>query len=151
MPCGYPKKQFARDKSDRAILSMNQTNKEERSSAEPGEKRARPKENIVSSQHQPDTVGFSVPWIERCARSSTLANPPRWEPYAVVPLPVSWAMDFFNCSYASLSNPLHLCDLESFPSSGRALCGDAASDDGLGDPATAGSDAFWSTTHLSLP
>jgi hypothetical protein len=27
--------------------SMNQTNKEERSSAEPGEKRARAKENIV--------------------------------------------------------------------------------------------------------
>ena len=31
----------ALEESDRAILSMNQTNKEERSSAEPGEKRAR--------------------------------------------------------------------------------------------------------------
>ena len=54
-------------------------------------------------------------------------------------------------SYSSLSNPLHLCDLESFSSPGRAFCCDGASDDGLGDPATAGSDAFWSTTQLSLP
>jgi hypothetical protein len=37
----------ALEESDRAILSMNQTNKEERSSAETGEKRARAKENIV--------------------------------------------------------------------------------------------------------
>jgi len=37
----------ALEESDRAILSMNQTNKEERSSAEPGEKRVRAKENIV--------------------------------------------------------------------------------------------------------
>src|SRR6516162_6899719 len=49
--------------------------------------------------------------------------------------------------YSSLSNPLHLCDLESFPSPGRAFCCDGASHDGLGDPATAGSDAFWSTTQ----
>ena len=34
------------EESDRTILSMNQTNKEERSSAEPGEKRVRAKENI---------------------------------------------------------------------------------------------------------
>src|SRR6516165_5844910 len=45
-------------------------------------------------------------------------------------------------SYSSLSNPVHLCDLESFPSPGCAFCCDGASDDGLGDPATAGSDAF---------
>jgi hypothetical protein len=38
----------ALEESDRAIVSMNQTNKEEQSSAEPGEKRARAKENIVS-------------------------------------------------------------------------------------------------------
>jgi hypothetical protein len=37
----------ALEESDRTILSMNQTNKEERSSAEPGEKRVRAKENIV--------------------------------------------------------------------------------------------------------
>jgi hypothetical protein len=37
----------ALEESDRAIPSMNQTNKEERSSAEPGEKRARTKENIA--------------------------------------------------------------------------------------------------------
>src|ERR1700736_920102 len=42
----------ALEESDRAILSMNQTNKEERSSAEPGEKRVRAKENIV----QPNTI-----------------------------------------------------------------------------------------------
>jgi hypothetical protein len=35
------------EESDLAVLSMNQTNKEERSSAEPGEKRVRAKENIV--------------------------------------------------------------------------------------------------------
>ena len=35
------------EESDRTILSMNQTNKEEQSSAESGEKRARAKENIV--------------------------------------------------------------------------------------------------------
>jgi hypothetical protein len=38
---------YALEESDRAIVSMNQANKEERSSAEPGEKRARAKENIV--------------------------------------------------------------------------------------------------------
>jgi hypothetical protein len=37
----------APEESDRAILSMNQPNKEERSSAEAGEKKARAKENIV--------------------------------------------------------------------------------------------------------
>ena len=43
---------YAPEESDRTILSMNQTNKEERSSAEPGEKRVRAKENIV----QPNTI-----------------------------------------------------------------------------------------------
>ena len=38
---------YAPEESDRAILSMNRTNKEERFSAESGEKRARAKENIV--------------------------------------------------------------------------------------------------------
>src|ERR1700674_5246618 len=42
----------ALEESDRTILSMSQTNKEERSSAEPGEKRVRAKENIV----QPNTI-----------------------------------------------------------------------------------------------
>src|SRR5215469_1620780 len=54
-------------------------------------------------------------------------------------------------AYSSLSNPVHFCDLESFPSPGRAFCCDGASDNGLGDPATARSDAFWSTTQLSVP
>jgi hypothetical protein len=43
----------ALEESDRAILSMNQTNKEERSSAEPGERRARAKENIVQPTPTP--------------------------------------------------------------------------------------------------
>src|SRR5262244_2791390 len=47
--------------------------------------------------------------------------------------------------------PDTICDLESFPSPGRAFCCDSASDDGLGDPATAGSDALWSTAQLSVP
>jgi len=42
----------ALEESDRAILSMSQTNNEERSSAEPGEKWARAKEYIV----QPHTT-----------------------------------------------------------------------------------------------
>src|SRR5215469_3243746 len=40
-------------------------------------------------------------------------------------------------SYSWLSNPVHLCDLESFPSPGRAFCRDGASDD-----------ALWSTNQL---
>jgi hypothetical protein len=47
----------ALEESDRAILSMNRTNKEERSSAESGEKRARAKENIVSFNTHPTQCG----------------------------------------------------------------------------------------------
>jgi RNA-directed DNA polymerase len=50
----------APEESDRAILSMNQTNKEERSSAEPGERRARAKENIVPSNTHPTQCGAGV-------------------------------------------------------------------------------------------
>jgi hypothetical protein len=61
----------ALEESDRAILSMNQTNKEERSSAESGEKRARAKENIVQSDASPTQRGeVSVLMIARCASSS---------------------------------------------------------------------------------
>jgi hypothetical protein len=61
----------ALEESDRAILSMNQANKEERSSAEPGEKRARAKENIVPSDTSPTQRGeVRVPRIARCASSS---------------------------------------------------------------------------------
>src|SRR5579863_6351371 len=63
----------ALEESDRAILSMNQTNKEERSSAEPGEKRARAKENIVRSDTSPTQCGeVSVLRIVRCASRSIL-------------------------------------------------------------------------------
>src|ERR1700676_1872109 len=62
----------ALEESDRAILSMNQTNKEERSSAEPGEKEkgaGQGEHRLI--QHSPDTVRRrSVPRIERCASSS---------------------------------------------------------------------------------
>ena len=47
----------AREESDRAIVSMNQANKEERSSAEPGERRARAKENIVPFHTHPTQCG----------------------------------------------------------------------------------------------
>ena len=47
----------APEESDRAILSMNRTNKEERSSAEPGEKRVRAKENIVQPNTSPTLRG----------------------------------------------------------------------------------------------
>ena len=47
----------APEESDRAIVSMNQTNKEERSSAEPGEKRVRAKENIASFHTRPTQCG----------------------------------------------------------------------------------------------
>jgi len=61
----------ALEESDRAIVSMNQTNKEERSSAEPGERRARAKENIVQSDTIPTQSGeMRVPRIARCASSS---------------------------------------------------------------------------------
>jgi putative transposase len=60
---------------------------------------------------------------------------------------VSWAMDFFS-SYDSLSNPLCLCRFESLAPPGGALRSDGASDDGLGDPATAGSDAVWLAATL---
>src|SRR4029079_15431576 len=46
--------------SHRTILSMNQTNKEERSSAEPGEKRVRAKENIVQPNTHPTQCGKGV-------------------------------------------------------------------------------------------
>jgi hypothetical protein len=61
----------ALEESDRTILSMNQTNKEERSSEETGEKRVRAKENIVLSNTSPTQCGeVSVPRIVRCASSS---------------------------------------------------------------------------------
>ena len=63
----------ALEESDRTIVSMNQTNKEERSSAEPGEKRVRAKQNIVQPNTNPTLRGgeSSVPGIERCTSSNT--------------------------------------------------------------------------------
>jgi hypothetical protein len=53
--------------SDRAIVSMNQPNKEERSSAEVGEKRAWAKESIVHSKTDPTQSGACVSHgFERC-------------------------------------------------------------------------------------
>jgi hypothetical protein len=50
----------ALEESDRAILSMNQKNKEERFSAEPGEKRVRAKENLVQPNTNPTQRGKEV-------------------------------------------------------------------------------------------
>jgi hypothetical protein len=76
----------ALEESDRAIRSMNQTNKEEQSSAEPGEKRARAKENIVQANTNPTQCGDGVfHGLNGVRVAAPLANPPRWEPYAVVP------------------------------------------------------------------
>jgi hypothetical protein len=47
----------APEESDRAKVSMNQTNKEEQSWAESGEKRVRAKENIVSFHTRPTQRG----------------------------------------------------------------------------------------------
>ena len=51
---------YALEESDRAIVSMNQPNKEERSSAEVGEKRVRAKENIVQPNTSPTQSGERV-------------------------------------------------------------------------------------------
>jgi hypothetical protein len=61
----------AREESDRTIVSMNQTNKEERSSAEPGEKRVRAKENIVSFHTRPTPRG-----AVECARDGAVYEEP---------------------------------------------------------------------------
>src|SRR5580765_8949509 len=78
----------ALEESDRAILSMNQTNKEEQSSAESGEKRARAKGEHRSTQHQADTArGNRVCQGLSDVRVATLlVTHPRWEPYAGKPL-----------------------------------------------------------------
>ena len=77
----------ALEESDRAIVSLNQTNKEEQSSAEPGEKKARAKENIVPSNTHSTPCGDRVFQGWSGVRVAVpLANPPRWEPYAVMPL-----------------------------------------------------------------
>ena len=46
---------YAGEKSDRAIVPVNQPNKEDEYSAEVGEERARTKENIVRNPHGPDS------------------------------------------------------------------------------------------------
>src|SRR6476619_8576627 len=77
----------ALEESDRTILSMNQTNKEERSSAEPGEKRVRAKENIVQPNTNPTQSGERVSQGLSGVRVATLlVTHPRWEPYAGKPL-----------------------------------------------------------------
>ena len=59
------------EKSDCAVVPVNQPNKEAQPSAEAGEGRTQTKENIVQSQHAPDTEREThVPGIARCAASS---------------------------------------------------------------------------------
>jgi hypothetical protein len=58
------------EKSDRAVVPMNQPNKGEVIPAEVGEGRVRAKENIVPSYTSPTQSGRTrVPGIERCAAS----------------------------------------------------------------------------------
>jgi hypothetical protein len=77
----------ALEESDRTILSMNQTNKEERSSAEPGEKRVRAKEHIVQPNTSPTQSGERVSQGLSGVRAATLlVTHPRWEPYGAVQL-----------------------------------------------------------------
>jgi hypothetical protein len=58
------------EKSDRAVLPMNQPNKGKIVPAEVGEGRAWAKENIVPSYTSPTQSGtMRVPGIERCAAS----------------------------------------------------------------------------------
>src|SRR5260370_30768375 len=78
----------ARKRASSDPTSMNQTNKEERSSAEPGEKRARAKEKHRSTPHQSSTQRRErvVQGLSGVRGAGLLANPPRWEPYAVMPL-----------------------------------------------------------------
>jgi len=84
----------APEESDRTILSMNQTNKEERSSAEPGEKRVRAKENIVQPNTNPTQSGERVSQGLSGVRVATpLVTPPRWEPYAGKPLVRIWCSE----------------------------------------------------------
>jgi len=84
----------APEESDRTILSMNQTNKEERSSAEPGEKRVRAKENIVQPNTNPTQSGERVSQGLSGVRVATpLVTHPRWEPYAGKPLVRIWCSE----------------------------------------------------------
>jgi hypothetical protein len=64
-------------------------------------------------------------------------------------LQVSWAMDFFTVATLRFQI-LYIFVILHHSRRPSALCCDGASDHGLGDPATAGSDAFWSTTHISV-
>ena len=59
------------EKSDCAVVPVNQPNKEAEASAEAGEGRAQMKENIASVTHAPDTEREThVPGTGRCAKSS---------------------------------------------------------------------------------
>ena len=61
------------EKSDSAVVPVNQPNKEVQASAEAGEGRAQTKENIVQSRMCPTQSGNThVPTIARCAASSIL-------------------------------------------------------------------------------
>ena len=75
---------YVSEKSDRAVVPLNQPNKGECILAEVGEGRARAKENIVWSYTSPTQSGeTSVPRIERCAAGVLGRHDPRQEPYAL--------------------------------------------------------------------
>jgi hypothetical protein len=65
----------APEKSDCAVVPVNQPNKGELFLAEVGEERARAKENTVPSYTSPTQSGRTrVPGIERCAASSQVRS-----------------------------------------------------------------------------
>ena len=75
---------YVSEKSDCAVVPMNQPNKGECILAEVGEERARTKENIGRSSTSPTQSGKTrVPRIERCAASRQVASPPLSEVRAV--------------------------------------------------------------------
>jgi hypothetical protein len=69
------------EKSDCAVVPVNQPNNEGQPSAEAGEGRAQTEENIVQSHMRPTQIGQRmVPGIARCAASSILILMPALPP-----------------------------------------------------------------------
>src|SRR5215510_9889889 len=64
------------EKSDCAVVPVNQPNNEGVLSAEVGEGRAQTTENIVQSHMRPTQRGTHVPGIARCVASSKTRSPP---------------------------------------------------------------------------
>ena len=65
---GRTARMYVSEESDRGIVPMNHSNKDEASSAESEEGRLRLKENTLSSDTYPTLSGtVRVPWVGECA------------------------------------------------------------------------------------